>query len=87
MHSILLSIHFNSVAIQIINLLLLNMYLHVAWSLHSIVASETVSVDAVSTLLSRRNILFERLEFFLNEPSVAEVRKHNNRLACRVCFL
>ncbi|KAK4747258.1 hypothetical protein SAY87_026295 [Trapa incisa] len=78
---------FGDIDTEIVNFLLLNMYLHVTWSLHNIASSETVSADSVSTLLSRRNVLFERLESFLNESSIAQVRKHNNQLARRVCTI
>lgn len=58
-----------------------------AWSLHSIVSSETVSRDLVTSLLRTRNVLFEQLEYFLNTPSAdGEVGKLGNQLACRVSF-
>ncbi|KAK4785211.1 hypothetical protein SAY86_001900 [Trapa natans] len=78
---------FGDIDTEIVNFLLLNMYLHVTWSLHNIVSSETVSADSVSTLLSRRNVLFEWLESFLNDSLVAEVKKHTYQLACRVCVI
>lgn len=61
------------------------MYLHVAWTLQSIVTSETVCEAQLSSLLSKRNILFEELEYFL--PTLSEeqrVSKYPNQLACRV---
>ncbi|KAF8006570.1 hypothetical protein BT93_K0772 [Corymbia citriodora subsp. variegata] len=73
---------------EVVSLLLLNMYLHVAWSLHSIVSSETVSRDSVTSLLHVRNVLFEQLEYFLNIPSAdGVVGKLGNQLACRVCTI
>ncbi|KAI6674695.1 hypothetical protein NL676_002601 [Syzygium grande] len=73
---------------EVVSLLLLNMYLHMAWSLHSIVSSETVSRDSVTSLLHMRNVLFEQLEYFLNTPSAdGEVGKLGNQLACRVCTI
>jgi len=60
------------------------MYLRVAWSLHSIVSSETVSRDSVTSLLHARNVLFEQLEYFLNEPADGVVGRLGNQLACRV---
>ncbi|XP_030451538.1 sister-chromatid cohesion protein 3 [Syzygium oleosum] len=73
---------------EVVSLLLLNMYLHMAWSLHSIVSSETVSRDSVTSLLRTRNVLFEQLEYFLNTPSAdGEVGKLGNQLACRVCTI
>lgn len=72
---------------EVASFLLLNMYLHVAWSLHSIVSSETVSRDSVTSLLHARNVLFEQLEYFLNEPADGVVGKLGNQLACRVCAI
>lgn len=71
--------------IQVVSFLLLNMYLHVAWSLHSIINSEAVSEASLSSLLSKRATLFEELEYFLNPPpDVHEESKYGNQLACRV---
>lgn len=64
------------------------MYLDVAWSLHSIINSETVSEGSLSSLLSKRDTLLEELEYFLNAPpEVGEGSKSGNQLACRVNFL
>lgn len=70
---------------EVISFLLLNMYLHVAWSLHSIVNSETVTEASISSLLSKRDTLFEELNYFLNTPP--EVGEAGNQLACRVCTI
>ena len=68
--------------------MLLNMYLDVAWSLHSIINSETVSEGSLSSLLSKRDTLLEELEYFLNAtPEVREGGKSGNQLACRVTLL
>lgn len=73
---------------EVVIFLLLNMYLHIAWSLHSIVNSETVSGAYLSSLLLKRNTLFEELEYFLNTASgVNEESKLGNQLACRVCVI
>ncbi|XP_039160203.1 sister-chromatid cohesion protein 3 isoform X2 [Eucalyptus grandis] len=72
---------------EVASFLLLNMYLRVAWSLHSIVSSETVSRDSVTSLLHARNVLFEQLEYFLNEPADGVVGRLGNQLACRVCAI
>ncbi|KAJ4829530.1 hypothetical protein Tsubulata_035680 [Turnera subulata] len=79
---------FRNVDDEVVSFLLLNMYLHVAWSLQSIVSSETVDKASLTSLLSKRNILFEELEYFLgivseNEDGV----KCGNHLACRVCII
>ncbi|KAK1561092.1 hypothetical protein Q3G72_034335 [Acer saccharum] len=73
---------------EVVGFLLLNMYLHLAWSLHSIINSETVSEASLSSLLLKRNTLFEELEYFLNTSStVEEGSKLGNQLACRVCTI
>ncbi|XVF73244.1 hypothetical protein PTKIN_Ptkin12aG0185900 [Pterospermum kingtungense] len=73
---------------EVVCFLLLNMYLDVAWSLHSIINSETVSEGSLSSLLSKRDILLEELEYFLNAPpEVKEGGKSGNQLACRVCTI
>ncbi|XP_065861246.1 sister-chromatid cohesion protein 3 [Euphorbia lathyris] len=79
---------FRNVDDDVVSFLLLNMYLHVAWSLQSIVSSETVSEAQLSSLLSKRDILFEELKYFLLNPSEEEkVNKCANQLACRVCII
>ncbi|OMO77828.1 Armadillo-like helical [Corchorus capsularis] len=73
---------------EVVGFLLLNMYLDVAWSLHSIINSETVSEGSLSSLLSKRDTLLEELEYFLNAPcEVEEGGKFGNQLACRVCTI
>ncbi|KAG4120112.1 hypothetical protein ERO13_D11G123600v2 [Gossypium hirsutum] len=73
---------------EVVSFLLLNMYLDVAWSLHSIINSETVSEGSLSSLLSKRDTLLEELEYFLNAPpEVGEGSKSGNQLACRVCTI
>ncbi|XVF32673.1 hypothetical protein REPUB_Repub17cG0102900 [Reevesia pubescens] len=73
---------------EVASFLLLNMYLDVAWSLHSIINSESVSERSLSFLLSKRDTLLEELEYFLNAPpEVREGGKSGNQLACRVCAI
>lgn len=73
---------------EVVSFLLLNMYLDVAWSLHSIISSETVSEGTLSSLLSKRDTLLEELEYFLNSPpEVREGGRSGNQLACRVCTI
>lgn len=70
---------------QVVSFLLLNLYLYLAWSLHSIINAETVSEASLASLLLKRNTLFEELEYFLNSPSeVEEGSRVGNQLACRV---
>ena len=71
--------------IQVVCFLLLNMYLHLAWCLHSVINSEVVSEASLSSLLSKRTTLFEHLEYFLNSPSQMEGAVNvGNILASRV---
>lgn len=50
---------------QVMAFLLLNMYLHVVWSLYTI-DKENPNEASMHSLLSKRNSLFERLDFLLN---------------------
>ncbi|KAH9786133.1 Sister-chromatid cohesion protein 3 [Citrus sinensis] len=73
---------------EVVSFLLLNLYLYLAWSLHSIINAETVSEASLASLLLKRNTLFEELEYFLNSPSeVEEGSRVGNQLACRVCTI
>ncbi|XP_038879338.1 sister-chromatid cohesion protein 3 [Benincasa hispida] len=76
---------FRSVDDEVVCFLLLNLYLHLAWSLHSIINSETVSLESLSSLLNKRNALLEHLDQYLNDPT--EVGMSGNQLACRVCTI
>lgn len=58
------------------------MHMYVAWSLHSIINCEAVSEASISSLISKRDILFKELSYFLN--GVEESRKYGNPLALRV---
>lgn len=71
--------------IQVVGFLLLNLYLNLAWDLHSIINKETISEASLSSLLSKRNNLFEELGYFLNlATDNKEGGKHASELACRV---
>ncbi|KAK2990557.1 hypothetical protein RJ640_019837 [Escallonia rubra] len=72
---------------EVVSFVLLNMHLHVAWCLHSIINSETVSEATLLSLSSKRTALFEQLEHFLSPLEVREVSKCGNLLACRVCTI
>ncbi|PIA39433.1 hypothetical protein AQUCO_02600110v1 [Aquilegia coerulea] len=70
---------------EVVVFFLLNMYLHVTWSL-STINDESVSELSLSSLLSKRNALFEQLEYFLdNPPEVSE--EGRSLLASRVCII
>ncbi|KAJ0258076.1 Sister-chromatid cohesion protein 3 [Hirschfeldia incana] len=70
---------------EVICFLLLNMHMYVVWSLHSVVNCETVSEASLSSLVSKRDMLFAELYYFLN--GVEESRKYGNQLALRICAL
>lgn len=72
---------------EVVNFLLLNMYLHVAWCLHSIINSGTVPEESVHSLLAKRSTLFQHLEYYYLEtlPENQGEGKGGNKLACRVC--
>ncbi|XP_059660558.1 sister-chromatid cohesion protein 3 isoform X2 [Cornus florida] len=73
---------------EVVSFLLLNMYLHVAWCLHSVINSETVSEASLSSLFSKRTTLFKQLEYFLQTPSEIQGEGEcGNQLACRVCTI
>ncbi|XP_073008392.1 sister-chromatid cohesion protein 3 isoform X1 [Typha latifolia] len=72
---------------EVKSFLLLNMYLHVAWCLHS-VDSETPSEASISTLLSKRSLLFEQLYYLLETLSkVQNDGRSRSVLSCRVCVI
>ncbi|KAM7495930.1 hypothetical protein LguiA_020344 [Lonicera macranthoides] len=79
---------FRGIDDEVVSFLLLNMFLHVAWCLHSIINSETISEEALSSLLSKRTALFEQLEYFLQTRcEVQEEGQCGNLLACRANFV
>ncbi|XP_042433098.1 sister-chromatid cohesion protein 3-like [Zingiber officinale] len=66
--------------------LLLNMYLHVAWSLTFIDVESPES--SINELLSKRATLFEQLECFINElPNAPQEGRIGNLLSYRVCVI
>uniref|UniRef100_A0A1J3HDI5 Sister-chromatid cohesion protein 3 n=1 Tax=Noccaea caerulescens TaxID=107243 RepID=A0A1J3HDI5_NOCCA len=83
---IALTLHnFRNLDEEVICSLLLNMHMYVAWSLHSIINCEAVSEASLSSLISKRDILFKELSYFLN--GVEESRKYGNPLALRICAI
>ncbi|CAN1851747.1 Sister-chromatid cohesion protein 3, partial [Linum perenne] len=72
---------------EVASFLLLNMYLHVAWSLQAVVNSETISEEALSSLLMKRDTLFKELEYFVSSQSDDEGHNYKGQLACRVCII
>lgn len=76
-----------SMLVQVVGFLLLNMYLHVAWCLQSIINSDSVSEASLSSMLSKRTTLLEQLEYFLHTPpGVQEDGNQGNQLASKVSF-
>ena len=73
---------------QVVTFLLLNMYMHVQWSLHAIIHSPAISEASLSSLLAKRDFLSERLEYLLNSCLEME-GNHCNQLArwVRICIL
>ncbi|KAL1226305.1 Sister-chromatid cohesion protein 3 [Cardamine amara subsp. amara] len=83
---IALTLHnFRNLDEEVICFLLLNMHMYVTWSLHSIINCEAVSEASLSSLLSKRDTLFEELSYFLH--GVEESRKYGNQLALRICAI
>ncbi|XP_057964009.1 sister-chromatid cohesion protein 3 isoform X2 [Malania oleifera] len=78
---------FRNMQDEAVSFLLLNMYLHVAWCLHSIITSDNVFEASLSSLLSKRNALFEQLEYFLRTPAEVQEVNYGNWVACRVCTI
>ncbi|XP_062087056.1 sister-chromatid cohesion protein 3-like isoform X2 [Humulus lupulus] len=72
---------------EVVCFLLLNMYIHLAWCLKSIISSEVVSEASLSSLLSKRTTLFNNLEYFLNSPHTEGEVNYGNLLASRVCTI
>lgn len=77
-----ISLMFSSL-FQVVGFLLLNMYLHVAWCLHSI-DNENPSEASVSSLLSKRNTLFEQLDHYLHTLLEKQEGKNRSLLTSRV---
>lgn len=79
---------FRSLDEEIVSFVLLNMHLHVAWCLHSIVNSKTVSESSLSSLISKREALFDQLDHFMQTlPGSQEEGRSGNLLASRVCAI
>ncbi|XP_052211559.1 sister-chromatid cohesion protein 3 [Diospyros lotus] len=73
---------------EVVSFLLLNMYLHVVWCMHSIINTETVSEAFLNSLLSKRTTLFEHLQYYLEHPPKVQVEgKSSGHLVCRVCTI
>ncbi|CAA0828152.1 Sister-chromatid cohesion protein 3 [Striga hermonthica] len=77
---------FRNIDDEVVAFLLLNMFLHVSWSLQSVLSSETVSEASLSSLVEKRDALFEELKYFLhNYFKFHGDGRCKNQLAYRVC--
>jgi len=79
--------NFSNLDDEVIRLVLLNMYLHIAWSLRSI-DSENPSEAATVSLLSKRDNLMNQLEYFAD--SVLESWEQGTAriiLCCMICII
>ncbi|KAL6564273.1 peptidyl-prolyl cis-trans isomerase precursor [Orobanche minor] len=77
---------FRNIDDEVVAFLLLNMFLHVSWCLQSVLSSESVSEASLSSLVEKRDALFEELEYFLHNPyKFHGDGKCKNHLAYRVC--
>ncbi|XP_071738287.1 sister-chromatid cohesion protein 3-like isoform X3 [Rutidosis leptorrhynchoides] len=80
--------NFRNMDYEVVGFLLLNMYMHIQWCLYSITNSSVVSEDSLSSLISKRNALFDELSHFLHVLSEAQVKENGgNPLASRVCVI
>ncbi|GMH27785.1 hypothetical protein Nepgr_029628 [Nepenthes gracilis] len=78
---------FRNVNDEVVSFVLLNMYLHIAWCLQLIVSSDSVSEASLSSLLSKRTMLLNQLEYYLPDSAQVGAVKLANLLACRVCTI
>ncbi|KAG9157239.1 hypothetical protein Leryth_004904 [Lithospermum erythrorhizon] len=79
---------FRSTDDEVSSFLLLNMYLHVSWCLHTIIQSDTVSEASVSSLLSKRDTLFEQLGYVMSTlPDSKDDGRSRSLLASWVCVI
>ncbi|CAL9227857.1 unnamed protein product [Arabidopsis halleri] len=77
--------NFRNLDEEVICFLLMNMYMYLAWSLHSIINCEAISEASLSSLISKRDTLFEELSYFLN--GIEESKKYGNQLSLRICAI
>lgn len=79
---------FRNMEDEVVGFLLLNMHLHLAWSLQSIINEEKVSAASLTSLLSKRDTLLQELGYFVNlATDNNEEDKLGSELACRVCTI
>ncbi|KAE9585307.1 hypothetical protein Lalb_Chr25g0287581 [Lupinus albus] len=79
---------FRNMEDEVVGFLLLNMYLHMAWGLLSIVNKEIIYEASLASLLYKRDTLLHELEYFCNlGTNSKEGGKQGSELACRVCVI
>ncbi|XP_019425713.1 PREDICTED: sister-chromatid cohesion protein 3 isoform X2 [Lupinus angustifolius] len=79
---------FRNMEDEVVGFLLLNMYLHLAWGLQSIINVEIISEASLTSLLYKRDTLLQELEYFCNLATDSkEDGRQGSELACRVCVI
>ncbi|KAK7244685.1 hypothetical protein RIF29_39510 [Crotalaria pallida] len=79
---------FRNMEDEVVGFLLLNMYMHLAWGLVSIINEEVVFEASLTSLLSKRDTLLQELQYFCNfPPDSIEGGRLGSELACRVCII
>ncbi|PKA54936.1 hypothetical protein AXF42_Ash000772 [Apostasia shenzhenica] len=71
---------------EVASFVLLNMYLHIGWSVLSI-DNESPSDASLATILSKRTFLFEQLEYFTESLLVAHEERRRTVLPFRVAVI
>nr|XP_043635898.1 sister-chromatid cohesion protein 3 [Erigeron canadensis] len=80
--------NFQNMDDEVVGFLLLNMYLHVNWCLYSVTNSSAISEASLSSLISKRNALFDELDHFLQVlPEAPRKGRSSNALASKVCVI
>ncbi|KAH9313099.1 hypothetical protein KI387_028134, partial [Taxus chinensis] len=78
---------FNNLDDEVIQLVLMNMYLHIAWSLRSI-EIDNPSEEASVSLLSKRDNLISQLEYFTDNVLESwEQGAARSALTCTICII
>ncbi|XP_076890501.1 sister-chromatid cohesion protein 3-like [Bidens hawaiensis] len=79
--------NFRNIDDEVASFLLLNMYMHVNWCLYSVMTSTVFSEASLSSLIFKRDALFDQLEHFLQISLEAHGKGVSRALACRVCTI
>ncbi|XP_076919511.1 sister-chromatid cohesion protein 3-like [Bidens hawaiensis] len=79
--------NFRNIDDEVTSFLLLNMYMHVNWCLYSVMNGTDISEASLSSLIFKRDALFDQLEHFLQISLEAHGKGVSRTLACRVCAI